>query len=169
MLGRAVPFRDDGGTIVKWFGTCTDIHDLVEIRQAAKSTREQLLRVIEHARVTLRSINHGRNLRLLEGSLKWHAWDTNEKLIGCNIYEVLGKQRGSEEILRLKKAIEDVFEERAFDEVVEMHTAGSGRWFRTRIMPLYAKPHNVGIGGESYLDGVLGVSMDITGELCTGL
>ncbi len=26
-LGRALPLRDDNGTILKWFGTCTDIHD----------------------------------------------------------------------------------------------------------------------------------------------
>jgi len=26
-LGRATPLRDEAGTIVKWFGTCTDIHD----------------------------------------------------------------------------------------------------------------------------------------------
>ena len=28
MLGRAMPLRDAGGTIVKWFGTCTDIEEL---------------------------------------------------------------------------------------------------------------------------------------------
>jgi len=28
MLGRAMPLRDDTGTIVGWFGTCTDIEDL---------------------------------------------------------------------------------------------------------------------------------------------
>jgi two-component system, chemotaxis family, CheB/CheR fusion protein len=26
-LGRAIPLRDDDGKILKWFGTCTDIHD----------------------------------------------------------------------------------------------------------------------------------------------
>jgi two-component system CheB/CheR fusion protein len=26
-LGRALPLRDERGTILKWFGTCTDIHD----------------------------------------------------------------------------------------------------------------------------------------------
>ncbi|MBB4615347.1 sensor histidine kinase [Novosphingobium taihuense] len=26
-LGRALPLRDDGGKITRWFGTCTDIHD----------------------------------------------------------------------------------------------------------------------------------------------
>lgn len=35
-LGRALPMRDDGGNIVRWFGTCTDIHEqklLLEQRQ----------------------------------------------------------------------------------------------------------------------------------------
>lgn len=35
MLGRALPMRDAGGRIVKWFGTCTDIDDL-------KRTQERL-------------------------------------------------------------------------------------------------------------------------------
>jgi two-component system CheB/CheR fusion protein len=26
-LGRAIPLKDDAGNILKWFGTCTDIHD----------------------------------------------------------------------------------------------------------------------------------------------
>jgi signal transduction histidine kinase/PAS domain-containing protein len=35
-LGRALPLRDDGGRIVRWFGTCTDIHDQ---RRAADAQR----------------------------------------------------------------------------------------------------------------------------------
>jgi hypothetical protein len=32
---RALPLKDhERGKILKWFGTCTDIHDLVEARQA---------------------------------------------------------------------------------------------------------------------------------------
>jgi PAS domain S-box-containing protein len=53
MLGRAIPFLDDSGKIIKWFGTCTDIHDLVMARQEAKETRQQLRKVIEHAKIML--------------------------------------------------------------------------------------------------------------------
>lgn len=42
MLGRALPMRDAHGKIVKWFGTCTDIHDLVLAREEAKQMRAQL-------------------------------------------------------------------------------------------------------------------------------
>ena len=27
VLGRALPIRDDSGEIIRWYGTCTDIHD----------------------------------------------------------------------------------------------------------------------------------------------
>jgi PAS domain-containing protein len=37
MLGRALPLRNSKtGAIEKWFGTCTDIHEAVESRFAAK-------------------------------------------------------------------------------------------------------------------------------------
>ena len=69
MLGRAVPFLDDNGEIVKWFGTCTDIHELVEARREAKDIREQLQRVLEHAKVTLWAINRDQQISLFEGNL----------------------------------------------------------------------------------------------------
>ncbi|CAM3506505.1 EAL and GGDEF domain-containing protein [Halomonas lysinitropha] len=39
MLGRALPLRDSSGQIVKWFGTCTDIHELK--RTAERLTEAQ--------------------------------------------------------------------------------------------------------------------------------
>ncbi len=45
MLGRAQPLRDAAGDIVKWFGTCTDIHDLKlgeqKITEANQALRER--------------------------------------------------------------------------------------------------------------------------------
>lgn len=52
-LGQALPLRDERNTIVRWFGTYTDINEVVEAREVAKQTREQLRRVIETAEVTL--------------------------------------------------------------------------------------------------------------------
>ncbi|HYW10713.1 MAG TPA: PAS domain S-box protein [Longimicrobium sp.] len=42
-LGQALPFRDDDGQIVRWFGTCTDIHD----HKRAEEERERLIRDLE--------------------------------------------------------------------------------------------------------------------------
>ncbi|MEQ8786418.1 MAG: PAS domain S-box protein [Pirellulaceae bacterium] len=38
-LTRAFPLRDDEGDIVKWFGTCTDVHDQKEAEQALDDSR----------------------------------------------------------------------------------------------------------------------------------
>ena len=43
-LGRALPIRDDAGTIVRWFGTCTDIH---ESKQAGEE-REIIAQELSH-------------------------------------------------------------------------------------------------------------------------
>lgn len=46
VLGRAVPLRDDQGRIVRWFGTCTDIQELVEAREVLAQSREHLEREV---------------------------------------------------------------------------------------------------------------------------
>lgn len=94
MLGRAVPFLDDNGEIVKWFGTCTDIHELVEARREAKDIREQLQRVLEHAKVTLWAINKDWRITLFEGNhlqpSKELMFEGGSNLIGRNIHDLIG-------------------------------------------------------------------------------
>ncbi|MGH6612874.1 sensor histidine kinase [Sphingomonas sp.] len=43
-LGRALPIRDDAGTITRWFGTCTDIHEQKE----ASEEREVIAQELSH-------------------------------------------------------------------------------------------------------------------------
>ena len=42
---RATPVRDEGRT-VRWFGTCTDITDIVEARETLRRTREELEQLV---------------------------------------------------------------------------------------------------------------------------
>ncbi|AJP74624.1 hypothetical protein TS85_18185 [Sphingomonas hengshuiensis] len=42
VLGRAKPVRDDSGRITRWFGTCTDIQDIVDAREVLARSREEL-------------------------------------------------------------------------------------------------------------------------------
>nr|WP_236960209.1 hybrid sensor histidine kinase/response regulator [Methylobacterium durans] len=46
VLGRAQPVRDEAGRITRWFGTCTDIQDLVEAREVLARSREELERLV---------------------------------------------------------------------------------------------------------------------------
>ena len=43
-LGRALPMRDPDGTIIRWFGTCTDIHD----QRAMSESKDLLSRELTH-------------------------------------------------------------------------------------------------------------------------
>ncbi|KAL1614783.1 hypothetical protein SLS56_012015 [Neofusicoccum ribis] len=163
MLGRAVPFRDDSGKIVKWFGTCTDIHELVELRESAKQMREQLLRVLEHARVTLWAINRDRKLILLEGGIVNDYSHVTMEKIGTDIYDLFSRnEAGRKTLPELKNKIDRIIDGEGTDEVIEMQFDGNNRWYRTRVVPLMVTSRQAGIEKDSYIDGVIGVSMDIT-------
>jgi PAS domain S-box-containing protein len=43
-LGRALPLRDEAGAIVRWFGTCTDIHE----QKQASEEREVIAQELSH-------------------------------------------------------------------------------------------------------------------------
>ncbi|KAF2707502.1 hypothetical protein K504DRAFT_383136 [Pleomassaria siparia CBS 279.74] len=157
MLGRAVPFYDHDGHIVKWFGTCTDIHDLVAARQEARQTKAQLLRVIEHAKVTLWVVNKDSNLVLLEGNMKGRDGShSNGQVIGKSVYDVFG---GS--ATRWKQPIQEILEGRMQDEIVERYVKDD-RCYRTWLVPLWSTDRIGGMEGEAFIDGVIGVSMDVT-------
>ena len=47
VLGRAQPVRDERGRIVRWFGSCTDIQDIVDAREVLSRSREELERQVE--------------------------------------------------------------------------------------------------------------------------
>jgi len=46
VLGRAQPVRDETGAIVRWFGTCTDIQDIVDAREVLSRSRAELERQV---------------------------------------------------------------------------------------------------------------------------
>lgn len=163
MLGRALPLRDSKSKkIVKWFGTCTDIHDLVEARQEAKQTREQLLNVIKHALVTVWVVNRDRALTFLEGRLMWDEdeEDIHEGCIGQNVYEAFGKHKGKIDLPLYRDPIEGILDGKYTEQTQEHHIDGNGRWFRTRFVPIRDSK------GDSMQDrsvtGVIGISMDVT-------
>ncbi|KQT82162.1 PAS domain-containing hybrid sensor histidine kinase/response regulator [Aurantimonas sp. Leaf443] len=42
VLGRAQPIRDASGRIARWFGTCTDIQEIVDAREVLARSRDEL-------------------------------------------------------------------------------------------------------------------------------
>ena len=57
VLGRAQPMRGEDGAIVRWFGTCTDIQEIVEARDVLAQGREALEAMVEERTEELRRAN----------------------------------------------------------------------------------------------------------------
>ena len=165
MLGRAVPQRDHRtGNITKWFGTCTDIHDLVEARQEATQLRAHLLSVIKHAHVTLWAVDCERKITLLEGKLMWAVSDEDigSESIGKNVYDVFGQHNGGADLPLYKQPIEAILNGVQKEMISEHHIDGNGLWFRTRFVPVLSKKSHAGMTDEKCVTGAVGVSMDVT-------
>lgn len=179
MLGRAVCMRNkDTGKIEKWYGTCTDIHEAVVSRFEAKRLRQQLLSVITHAQVTLFSVDRHRKINLLEGSFIWDlesdVGSSDESVgsgkargddyIGKNVYDVFSHSSNHRQrhdmIPSSLQPIEDILTGKRMEDMQE-HTIDN-RWYRTKFVPVLGNKDGGGHVNEAFIDGVIGLSMDIT-------
>ncbi|KAL8714756.1 MAG: hypothetical protein Q9220_001269 [cf. Caloplaca sp. 1 TL-2023] len=163
MLGRALPLRDHmTKAIVKWFGTCTDIHEQIQARQEARTTRQQLVNVIKHAQTTVWAVDQERKLTFLQGKLMWDEanQDIDGDAIGQNVYDVFGRHKGAVDLPIYKKPMEAILDGQTSEKVSEHHIDGNGRWFRTRFLPLFAAPDPE--TDERHVEGLIGISMDVT-------
>ncbi|KAI9732429.1 MAG: hypothetical protein M1834_001637 [Cirrosporium novae-zelandiae] len=166
-LGRGSPFKDSKtGEVLRWFGFATDIHDVIEARMAARRTRERLQTVINHAQITVWAVDKQRILTFLEGQLLWDRRNDHitEESIGQNVYDVFGREEGKNGGLLYKEPIERILSGDATEQLAEHHIKNTGQWFRTRFVPILAKPRGEGNGFDSkpIVDGMVGISMDVT-------
>jgi PAS domain S-box-containing protein len=157
MLGRAIPFLDDSGKIIKWFGTCTDIHDLVMARQEAKETRQQLQKVIEHAKIMLWAVDRQNKVVLMEGAMD--SEKDRKDVLGKDMFDQFSMNAPDRD--RWRQPIQEILNGKVQDEMVERYIS-SDRYFRTRLVPRWSTIRTGGVEGEAFVDGVIGVSMDIT-------
>ena len=83
VLGRAQPVRDATERILRWFGTCTDIQDIVDAREVLARSREELERQVGERTAELRELytrtpvalhSLDRERRLVSVSDRWLAF-----------------------------------------------------------------------------------------------
>jgi PAS domain S-box-containing protein len=79
---RAVPLRDEEGKILKWYGTCSDIHDSKMLEQSIRENAIELERLVENRTAELRRLSS----RLLT------MQDEERRRIAREIHDGLGQE-----------------------------------------------------------------------------
>lgn len=179
MIGRALPLRNkQTGKIEKWFGTCTDAHESMETKAAAKRMRQQLLSVLSHAQTTIFSVDRNRKITMLEGALIWntlkqdkqHDEDSSDddlyalKYVGLNVEDVFNDlnpkiRRG--EVPAFLNPLHAMLDGKLKRDFTQEHEIDN-HFFRTRFVPTMGKQSRDGITSEPVIDGVIGIISDIT-------
>ena len=164
MQARGSPLRDKSGKIVKWFGSYTDIHDLVTARQEAKNTREQFLNVIKHSKVTIWAIDRDHNITFLEGELMWKDESTefSREAIGKNIFQYFGGHHAKKDWDMFADLIRSILEGKLTEWSAEHQVEDKNRWYRTQFAPIIGTKGNSGQMNEKYIDGLISISIDVT-------
>ncbi len=94
VLGRAQPVVDDQGVITRWYGTCTDIQDIVDARDVLARSREELERIVEQrTRERDQAWKYSQDLQAVldENGVFTAANDAWTHLLGWTPAEVVGQ------------------------------------------------------------------------------
>ena len=89
-LTRVVPIRDDGGTIVRWFGTNTDVESLQLAQQALQQRTTELETLYDSAPIGLALVSRDYRYVRINRELARVNGIPPEEHIGRTIREVLG-------------------------------------------------------------------------------
>ncbi len=126
-LGRALPVRDPAtGAITRWFGTCTDLEDVVNAREAMARSREDLERLVTERthdlEAALARVAHAERMQALGQLAGGIAHDFNN-------------------VLQMVEGAGSLIERRSFDETavrrlarVVMEAAGRGASITRRLL-----------------------------------
>ncbi|RYG47886.1 PAS domain S-box protein [bacterium] len=152
-LARALPIRDDSGNIVRWFGTCTDIH-------AQKEVLERLARESGRLLLALETLAAGAwRYDLTTGAVEWS--DEMYDLQGLepgehDLYAASLERMHPEDRVRFKdliRACGDGLRSFRLDVRVDLPERGE-RWMRIRAVVVDAST------GEP--ESVVGIVQDVT-------
>jgi PAS domain S-box-containing protein len=93
---RAVPIRDDQGTIVRWYGTCSDIHDSKLLEQSIRDSAVRLERMVDNRTAELRRLS----VRLMT------MQDQEHRRIARELHDGLGQELAVAKMV-LDSAVQD--------------------------------------------------------------
>ncbi|MGA2353732.1 MAG: PAS domain-containing protein [Terriglobales bacterium] len=79
---RAVPIRDDEGNVIKWYGTCSDIHDSKLLEQSIRDSAAELEKMVDDRTAALRRLS----VRLMT------MQDEERRRIARDLHDGLGQE-----------------------------------------------------------------------------
>ncbi|EXJ88723.1 hypothetical protein A1O1_05655 [Capronia coronata CBS 617.96] len=160
MLGRALPFRDSKtGNILKWFGSCTDIQDIVDAKLAGQRDRKNLMALLKHSQMTLWIIDRQEKVTFFEGTFLTNE-PLKENMVGRSIYDLLGEYLHPNCISGFKAAVKRTLE--GTSDMEECENEVHSRWFRSKMIPLREKRRVNDVEDENYISGVIGIGTEVT-------
>jgi PAS domain S-box-containing protein len=119
---RIVPMRDAGGTVSKWFGSCTDIHS----QREAIEERERLLASEQAARLVAEEANRAKDrfLAMLSHELRTPLTPV---LAGAQLLELIAElpQEARSCVLMIRRNIE--LEARLIDDLLDLTRVANGK------------------------------------------
>lgn len=149
---------------MKWFGSYTDIHDLVKARQEARKTREQFLNVIKHSKISIWAIDQEYTITFLEGEFMWQDenLEFKENAIGKNALQYLDGFREKKDWNKFVDLINSILSGQVKESCFEHRVKGNDRWYRTQLAPILSTKEEHGGMDEKLIDGLISISMDVT-------
>lgn len=151
-LGRALPLRDESGAILKWFGTCTDIHDQKTASEVLQQSQARTRLAVEAAHLGTFELNVAEQTIVhspraaeiigLDGTRQWPYQAFKDAL------------HPEDRSIRLKAHEEAEQTGKLFYEARFLHTDQSIRWLRLTGTLLQQDSTSV----------IIGTVMDITEE-----
>jgi len=84
-LIRGVPVFHASGEIYKWFGTCTDIHDIKIAEKELRQNQELLSSIINSAPSIIYALDLDQQLTLLNDAMERFSAKTKDQLIGKSV------------------------------------------------------------------------------------
>ncbi len=93
---RALPIRDDEGEIVKWYGTCSDIHDSKMLEQSIRENAAELERMVDTRTDELRRLS----IRLMS------MQDQERRRIARDLHDGLGQELAVAKMVLDKMALQ---------------------------------------------------------------
>lgn len=166
-LGRAMPVRDSQGLIVKWFGTCTDIHDQKTITDERISHAAQELASIEVERSknfldhiinnlpAMIFIKEAKDLKYIRinKAIEEFMGCTEVDFLGKNDYDFFSKEQADVYFSKDRAVMASTGKIEIRE--VQIENSKGMRSLRSKIMAL------TGPDGNQYL---LGISEDVTDQ-----